>query len=80
MRLRPDGGSTSDQLNELTGEVQSIMYLGESEQYTLRLDDGTFVRAVEFNPTAKRADVGDRAALQVHARDVIVLPREEPRD
>jgi hypothetical protein len=56
------------------------MYLGESEQYTLRLDDGTFVRAVEFNPTAKRADVGDRAALQVHARDVIVLPREEPRD
>ncbi|HXV78976.1 MAG TPA: ABC transporter ATP-binding protein [Candidatus Binatia bacterium] len=80
MRLRPADGSTSDQLNELTGEVQSIMYLGESEQYTLRLDDGTFVRAVEFNPTAKRADVGDRAALQVHARDVIVLPREEPRD
>jgi iron(III) transport system ATP-binding protein len=80
MRLRTAGGSTSDQLNELTGEVQSIMYLGESEQYTLRLDDGTFVRAVEFNPTAKRADVGDRAALQVHARDVIVLPREEPRD
>ncbi|MGH7808887.1 MAG: TOBE domain-containing protein, partial [Candidatus Binatia bacterium] len=80
VRLRPADGSTSDQLNELTGEVHSIMYLGESEQYTLRLADGTFVRAVEFNPTAKRADVGDHAALQVHVRDVIVLPREEPRD
>jgi iron(III) transport system ATP-binding protein len=80
LRLRTADGPPSEQLNQLTGEVQSVMYLGESEQYTLRLADGTFVRAVEFNPAAKKAEVGDRAALQVHARDVIVLPREEPSD
>jgi iron(III) transport system ATP-binding protein len=80
MRLRPPDGATSEEFNQLTGEVQSVMYLGESEQYTLRLANGTFVRAVEFNPSAKRAEVGDRAELQIHVRDVIVLPREEPVD
>ena len=33
------------------------------------------VRAVEYNPTARKAEVGDRVALQSIARDVIVLPR-----
>ena len=56
------------------------MYLGDSEQYSLRLPDGSFVRAVEHNPTARKAEVGDRVALQVDAHQVIVLPREEPGD
>jgi iron(III) transport system ATP-binding protein len=67
-------------LNQLTGEVQNIMYLGDSEQYSLRLADGTVVRAVEYNPTARKAAVGDRVALQIDARDVMVLPQEEPGD
>ncbi len=80
VRLHQAEGLTSEQLNQLTGEVQSIMYLGDSEQYSLRLADGTFVRAVEYNPTVRKAELGDRVALQVDARDVIVLPREEPGD
>jgi len=80
VRLRRAEGPTSEQVNQLTGEVQSIMYLGDSEQYSLRLADGSFVRAVEYNPTARKAEVGDRVALQVDAHDVIVLPREAPGD
>jgi iron(III) transport system ATP-binding protein len=80
VRLHRTEGPASDQLNQFTAEVQSIMYLGDSEQYSLRLADGTFVRAVEYNPTARKAEVGDRVALQFDARDVIVLPREELGD
>jgi iron(III) transport system ATP-binding protein len=66
--------------NELTGEVQSIMYLGDSEQYSLRLADGTLVRALEHHPATRKAEVGDHVALQLDARDVMVLPREEAGD
>jgi len=66
--------------NQLTGEVQNIMYLGDSEQYSVRLADGTLVRAVEYNPASRRAEVGDCVVVQVDARDVMVLPREEPGD
>ena len=66
--------------NQLTGEVQNIMYLGDSEQYSVRLADGTLVRAVEYNPAPRRAEVGDCVVVQVDARDVMVLPREEPGD
>jgi iron(III) transport system ATP-binding protein len=80
VRLHRAEGPTSEPLNQLTGEVQSIMYLGDSEQYTLRLADGTLIRAVEYNPREKRAEVGDRVALELDARDVIVLPQEERGD
>ena len=78
IRLNPSQGAATDDMNQLTGEVQSIMYLGDSEEYTLRLTDGTVLRAVEYNPAARKAEVGDRVVLQVDARDVVVLPREEP--
>jgi hypothetical protein len=35
---------------------------------------------VEYNPREKRAEIGDRVALEVEPRDVIVLPQEEPGD
>ena len=70
---------TSEPLNQLTGEVQSITYLGDSEQYTLRLADGASIRATEYNPKEKRAEVGDRLAIEIDARDVIVLPHEDHR-
>lgn len=84
LRLKPVEGSNhvspADGTNELSGEVQSIMYLGDNEQYCLRLSDNSVVRAVEYHPAARSAAVGDRVALQFHARDVVVLPREELSD
>jgi iron(III) transport system ATP-binding protein len=70
----------SERINQLTGEVQSIMYLGDSEEYSLRLADGTLVRAVEYSPTATKAEVGHRVALQVDAQHVTVLRQEKSSD
>ncbi len=68
--------TTGQRLNRLTGEVQSITYLGDSEQYSLRLADGTLVRAVEYNPKSRKAEVGARVDLEIDAADVVVLPQE----
>ena len=56
------------------------MYLGDNEQYSLQLPDGVVVRAVEHNPVARKAQVGDRLALQFDAQAVVVLPQEELGD
>jgi iron(III) transport system ATP-binding protein len=84
LRLTPTGESKgippADALNELLVEVQSIMYLGDNEQYSLRLADGAIVRAVEYNPTMRKARVGDRLALQFDPQAVVVLPQEELND
>jgi iron(III) transport system ATP-binding protein len=84
VRLKPAGTSAnatpSECVTQLTGEVQSIMYLGDSEQYSLRLADGTLVRAVAHNPTTTKAEVGDQVVLQIDSRDVVVLPWEEDNE
>jgi iron(III) transport system ATP-binding protein len=66
--------------NELIAEVQSIMYLGDNEQYALRLADNSIVRAVEYNQPTRQAQVGDRLALQFDPQAVVVLPQEELGD
>ena len=79
LRLQTEG-PLSAELNQLTAEIQSIMYFGDSEQYGLRLTDGTLVRAVEYNQTARTAEVGKRVTLAIDPRDVIVLPQEKLGD
>ena len=79
LRLQTEG-PLSAELNQLTAEIQSIMYFGDSEQYRLRLTDGTLVRAVEYNQTARTAEVGKRVTLAIDPRDVIVLPQEKLGD
>lgn len=66
--------------NELTAEVQSVMYLGDNEQYALRLADGTIVRAVEYNPCARMAEIGEKISVQFDPRAVVVLPHENVAD
>ena len=84
VRLKLTAGSAnvvpSQGTTQLTGKIQSIMYLGDSEQYCLRLADGTLVYAVQHNPTTRNVEVGDQVGLQIDARDVVVLRREEPSD
>ena len=79
LRFQTEGPLFAE-LNLLTAEIQSIMYFGDSEQYSLRLTDGTLVRAVEYNQTARTAEVGKRVSLAIDPRDVIVLPREKLDD
>jgi iron(III) transport system ATP-binding protein len=80
LRLKPSGEPSVAALNELSAEVKSIMYLGDNEQYTLRLADSFFVRAVEHNPTTRKAQVGDRLTLQFDPQAVMVLPQEDLGD
>jgi iron(III) transport system ATP-binding protein len=79
LRFQTEGPLFAE-LNQLTAEIQSIMYFGDSEQYSLRLTDGTLVRVVEYNQTARTAEVGKRVSLAIDPRDVIVLPREKLDD
>ena len=79
LRFQTEGPLFAE-LNQLTAEIQSIMYFGDSEQYSLRLTDGTLVRAVEYNQTPRTAEVGKRVSLAIDPRDVIVLPREKLDD
>jgi iron(III) transport system ATP-binding protein len=84
LRLRPAAESSasppSEATNELFAEVQSIMYLGDNELYSLRLANSAIMRAVEHNPTTRKAEVGDRLALQFDPQAVVVLPQEELSD
>ncbi len=79
LRFQAERPLTAD-VNQLTGEIQSIMYFGDSEQYSLRLADGTLVRAVEYNQTARTAEVGKRVTLEIDPHDVIVVPQEKLGD
>jgi iron(III) transport system ATP-binding protein len=80
LRLKKDRITSSENTNQLLAEVQSIMYLGVSEQYSLRLPDGTMVHAVEHHPERKRAQAGDRLALEFDVDAVVVLPQEDLGD
>jgi ABC-type Fe3+/spermidine/putrescine transport system ATPase subunit len=79
LRLQTQGPPSAE-LNQLTGEIQSIMYFGDSEQYSLRLTDGTLVRAVDYNQTGRTAEVGKRVSVAIDPRDVVVLPQEKLGD
>lgn len=84
VRLQPAEKSSeiasSERINHLSGEVQSIMYLGDTEQYSLRLANGALIRAVEYHARTRKAEVGDRVDVQLDPRDVVVLPQEEIGD
>jgi iron(III) transport system ATP-binding protein len=77
---KSSGQPPSGANNELLAEVQSIMYLGDNEQYSLRLADNAIVRAVEYNQPSRKAQVGERLTLQFDTHDVVVLPEEELGD
>jgi ABC-type Fe3+/spermidine/putrescine transport system ATPase subunit len=59
--------------NLLSGRVEDVMYLGEIEQYFLKLDDGSSVKVVEPSPDAPKARVGERASVSFSPEKVIVL-------
>jgi iron(III) transport system ATP-binding protein len=80
VRLCPVGEAPEERVNRLDGEVETIMYLGDSEEYSLRLAGGVLLRAVEYNPTTRKAEAGDRVTLEVNPCDVVVLPQEKPDD
>jgi len=60
--------------NALSGEVIRTVYLGNHEQYFLRLADGAEVKVVETNADAPKAEAGKRATVGCEPSDVVLLP------
>jgi len=56
------------------GRVESVVYLGDTEQYIVKLADGRSARCVEVNLAQPRAREGDSVMLTFDAADVVVLP------
>lgn len=82
LRLTPlsSPAASDGSVNALAAEVQSLMYLGDNKQYTLRLVDNALLRAVEYNPAVEKARAGDRISIQFEAQAVTVLPQEDLGD
>ncbi|MSS71257.1 MAG: ABC transporter ATP-binding protein [Candidatus Latescibacteria bacterium] len=59
--------------NVLSGQVEDVMYLGEIEQYFLKLDDGSSIKVVEPSPDAPKTRAGERARLAFSPARVVVL-------
>ncbi len=73
--FRPEGVElTPSPVNTLAAEIVQVSYLGEIEQYHLRLSDGTLIKAFEQNPREIRK-TGTRLQVQVRPENLLVLPR-----
>lgn len=68
IRFRPEGST-----NLLEATLEQITYLGETEQYRLRLPGGEQLKAFEQNPASLRS-AGAQARCQVAPSDIFVLP------
>ncbi len=59
-------------VNNLSAEIEQVTYLGEIEQYRLKLPGGITVKAFEQNPVAIRC-VGERIDIHVRPADILVF-------
>jgi iron(III) transport system ATP-binding protein len=59
--------------NSFSATISQVSYLGEWEQYELRLSPTTIIKAIEQNPQAIRRP-GDPVMVHVHPRHVFLLP------
>jgi iron(III) transport system ATP-binding protein len=80
IRLRPLEATPLAQDNHWTGEIQSIMYFGDSEQYTIRLADGTLIQAMDHDTAIRKGEIGRPVRVTVDPRDVMVLAQERLSD
>jgi len=62
--------------NVLEGEVVHTVFMGYHEQYFVRLDDGSEVKAFEHDTLTAKARPGDRVTLGCRPADVVVIRKE----
>lgn len=54
-------------------EVRQVFFLGNHEQYFLKLSDGTEIKALEFQTEAAAAEIGQTAQLGCDPSNIVVL-------
>ena len=66
----PSGG---EEENVLSGVVRQTVYLGDHEQYSVQLDDGTLVKLVDHRPGQRLAGPGAPIRLSCDPSRVVVI-------
>ncbi|MDE2825529.1 MAG: ABC transporter ATP-binding protein [Gemmatimonadota bacterium] len=72
----PDADAGEDENGEenvMDGVVRQTVYLGDHEQYSVRLDDGTPMKLVDHRPGRRLAGPGAPVRLKCDASQVVVL-------
>lgn len=69
-RPDPTGG---EEENVLSGVVRQTVYLGDHEQYSVQLDDGTLVKLVDHRPDQRLAGPGAPIRLSCDPSRVVVI-------
>ena len=62
-------------VNALLTTISQVTYLGEIEQYELRLSSGTMIKAFEQNPLHIRK-VGAELSIHIRLQNLLVQPRQ----
>jgi iron(III) transport system ATP-binding protein len=60
--------------NVLNGEVLRVVYLGDHEQYFVKLSDGTELKSLEFDTDSPKVVRGTVAKIGCEPKDVVLLP------
>ncbi len=75
--FRPESARlTAAPENTLTGTIESVTYLGDSEQVVLRLPDGTRVKAAESDPLFPR-ELESQSPFHIPRQSLFVLPASD---
>ncbi|MDE2847305.1 MAG: TOBE domain-containing protein, partial [Gemmatimonadota bacterium] len=71
----PDAAAENENVDEnvMDGVVRQTVYLGDHEQYAVRLDDGTAMKLVDHRPGRRLAGPGAPVRLKCDASQVVVL-------
>ncbi|MYI99217.1 MAG: TOBE domain-containing protein [Gemmatimonadetes bacterium] len=67
------GEDENEEENVMDGVVRQTVYLGDHEQYSVRLDDGTPMKLVDHRPGRRLAGPGAPVRLKCDASQVVVL-------
>ena len=73
IRISEPDDAVGEEENVLDGIVRQTVYLGDHEQYSVRLNDGTPVKLVDHRPGRRRAGPGAPIRLTCDASQVVVL-------
>lgn len=73
IRISEADDAVGEEENVLDGIVRQTVYLGDHEQYSVRLVDGTPVKLVDHRPGRRRAGPGAPIRLKCDASQVVVL-------
>ncbi len=73
IRVTDTDADAGEDENVMAGVVRQTVYLGDHEQYSVRLDDGTPMKLVDHRPGRRLAGPGAPVRLKCDASQVVVL-------